>query len=88
MQFKYKMDKIVKSLYSSEIIYFKRCYYLHDIHDPVEKYYLHGFSDSLNSAYAAVIYIKGVTKYRNISVTFVPSKLRIVPLKKFITIPQ
>ena len=49
---------------------------------------LHGFSDALNSAYAAVGYIKAVTKYRNISVTFLSSKLRIVPLKKFITITR
>ena len=49
---------------------------------------LHGFSNALNSAYAAVGYIKAVTKYRNISVTFLSSKLRIVPLKKFITIPR
>ena len=74
-----KWNEIVKSLASSEIIYFKRCYYFHDIRDPVEKY-LHGFSDALNSAYAADVYIKAVTKYGNISVTFVTSKLRIVPL--------
>lgn len=49
---------------------------------------LHGFSDALNWAYAAVGYIKAVTKYRNISVTFLSSKLRIVPLKKFITITR
>ena len=67
----YKWNEIVKSLASSEIICFKRCYYLHDIRDPVEKYYLHGFSDASNSAYAAVVYIKAVTKYGNISVTFV-----------------
>ena len=62
-----KLDEIVKSLASSEIIYFKRCYYLHDIRDTVEKYYLHGFSDALNSAYAKVVYIKAVTKYGNIT---------------------
>ena len=48
MQVKYKMDdnieelvnkwdETVKSLASSEIIYFKRYYYLPDIHDTVEK---------------------------------------------------
>ena len=63
-------------------------YYLHDIRDPVEKCYLHGFSDASNSAYAAVVYIKAVTKYGNISVTFVTSKLRIVPMNKSITIPR
>ena len=30
-----KRDEIVKSLASSEIICFQRCYYLHDIRDPV-----------------------------------------------------
>ena len=73
-----KCNEIVKSLASSEIIYFKRCYYSHDIRDPVEKYYLHGFSDASNSAYAAVVYIKPVTKYGNISVTLMTSKSRIV----------
>ena len=83
-----KWNEIVKILVLSEIIYFKRCYYLHDIRDPVEKYYLQGFSDASNSAYAAVVYIKAVTKYGNISVTFVTSKSRIVPLNKSITIPR
>ena len=84
-----KWNEIVKSLASSEIIYFKPCYYLHDIRDPVEKYYLHGFSDASNSAYAAVVYIKPVTKYGNISVTLMTSKSRIVQfqLNKSITIP-
>ena len=83
-----KWNEIVKSLASSEIIYFKRCYYLHDICDPVEKYYLHGFSDASNSAYTPVVYIKAVTKYGNITVTIVASKSRIVPLNKFITIQR
>ena len=61
---------------------------MHDIRDPAEQYYLHGFSDASNSAYAAVVYIKAVTKYGNISVTFVTSKSRIVPLNKAITIPR
>ena len=61
---------------------------MHDIRDPVEKYYLHGFSDASNSAYAAAVYTKAVTKYGNISVTFVTSKSRIVPLNKSITIPR
>ena len=82
-----KWNVIVKSLASSEIIYFKRCDYLHDIPDSVEKYYLHGFSDASNSAFAAVVYIKAVAKYGNDSVTFVTSKSRIVPLNKSITIP-
>ena len=84
----YKWNEIVKSLASSEIICFKRCYYLHDIRDPVEKYYLHGFSDASNSASAAVVCIKAVTKYENISVTFVTSKSRIVPLNKSTNIPR
>ena len=83
-----KWNEIVKSLALSEIIYFKRCHYFHDIHDPVEKYYLHGFSDASNSDYAAVVYIEGVTKYGNISVKFVTSRSRIVPLNKSITIPR
>ena len=54
----------------------------------VEKYYLHGFSDALNLAYAAVAFIKAVTKYGDISVSFVTSNLRIVSLNKSITIPR
>ena len=83
-----KWNEIVKSLASSEIIYFKRCFYLFDIRDPVEKYYLHDFSDASNSAYAAVVYIRVVTKYGNISVTFVTSKSRIIPLNKSIATPR
>ena len=45
-----KWDETVKSLASSEIIYFKRYYYLPDIHDTVEK----------NIIYTAVVYIKSV----------------------------
>ena len=51
-----KWDEIIESLASLEIIYFKRCYYLHYICDPVEKYHLHGFSNASDSAYAAVVY--------------------------------
>ena len=56
-----KWDEIVKSLASLEIICFKRCYYLHDVRDPVEKY----FSDASNSAYVAVVYIKTVTVWKH-----------------------
>ena len=59
---------------------------MHDIRDLVEKYYRHGFYDVSNSAYAAVVYIEAVTKYGNISATFVTPKSRIVPLNKYITI--
>ena len=45
-------------------------------------------SDASNPAYAADVYIKAVRKYGNISVTFVASKLRIVPLNKSISIPR
>ena len=38
-----KCDEI-ESIASSEIIYFKRCNYLHDIRDPEGKYCVHGFS--------------------------------------------
>ena len=61
---------------------------MHDVRDPVEKYYPHGFPDASNSVYAAVVYIKAVTKYGNISVTFVTSQSRIVLLNKSITIPR
>ena len=55
-----KWGEIVESLGSSKIIYFKRCYYLYDIVDPMEKYHLRGFSNVSNSAYAVVVFIKTV----------------------------
>ena len=33
----------------------ERCYFMYHIHDPIENCYLHGFSDSSLSAYAACI---------------------------------
>ena len=52
-------------------VYYFTLYYLHDIRDPVEKYYLNGFSDTSNSAYTAFVYIKAVTKYESINAIFV-----------------
>ena len=39
-EFVNKWNEIVKSLASSEVIYFKRCYHLNHIRDPVEKFSL------------------------------------------------
>ena len=50
-----ELFKIVKSLASSDIIDLKRCYYLHNIRDPVENIIYMVFTDASNSAYAAVV---------------------------------
>ena len=52
------------------------------IHNPIENCYLHGFSDSSLSAYAACIYLKSLSRSGNIFVRFVTVKSRVVPLKK------
>lgn len=75
-----KWDEIVKSLASSDVIYFKRCYYSYNIRNPVEQYYLHNYFHASNSAYTAIVYIKTVTKHGNISATFVTSTSIIIPL--------
>ena len=67
-----KWNEIVKSLASSEIIYFKLCFYLHDIQFMLQLFILR----------------QAGTKYGNISATFVTSKSRIVPLNKSITTSQ
>ena len=37
---------IFTSLTSSETVSFNCCFYLDNINDPIDKYYLHGFSDA------------------------------------------
>ena len=66
----------------------KRCYYIYDFNDPVENFYLHGFSDSSLIAYGACVYLKTVAKSGNIYVSLLASKSGIVPAKKKFTIPK
>ena len=83
-----KWKEIVTSLTSSETVSFNRCFYPYDINDPIDKCYLHGFSDASISAFAAVAYFKSVSRCGNVAIKFVTSKSRIVPLNKTYTIPR
>ena len=83
-----KWKEIVTSLTSSEAVNFSRCFYPYDISDPIDKCYLHGFSDAPISAFAAVVYFKSVSRCGDVAVKFVTSKSRIVPLNKTYTIPR
>ena len=66
----------------------KRCYNIYDFNNPVEKLYLHGFSDSSLIAYGARVYLKTVTKSGNIYASLLASKSRIVPANKKFNIPK
>ena len=83
-----KWKEIVTSLTSSETVSFNRCFYPYDINDPIDKCYLHGFSDASISAFAAVAYFESVSRCGNVAIKFVTSKSRIVPLNKTYTIPR
>ena len=83
-----KWKEIVTSLTSSETVSFNRCFYPYDINDPIDKCYLHGFSDASISAFAAVAYFKSVSRCGNVAIKFVTSKSRVVPLNKTYTIPR
>ena len=83
-----KWKEIVTSLTSSETVSFNRCFYPYDINDPIDKCYLHGFSDTSISAFAAVAYFKSVSRCGNVAIKFVTSKSRVVPLNKTYTIPR
>ena len=83
-----KWKEIVASITSSETVSFNRCFYLNDINDPIDKCYLHGFSDTSISAFAAVVYFKSVSRCGNVAIKFVTLKSRIVPLNKTYTIPK
>ena len=83
-----KRKEIVTSLTSSETVSFNRCFYPYEISDPIDKCYLHGFSDASISTFAAVVYCKSVSRCGNVAIKFVTSKSRIVPLNKTYTIPR
>ena len=83
-----KWKEIVTSLTSSETVSFNRCFYPYDINDPIDKCYLHGFSDASISAFAAVVYFGSISRCGNVAIKFVTSKSRILPLNKSYTIPR
>ena len=53
----------------------------------MESIYSHGILDALELAYAAIIYLKYITKTGGTSVKFVTAKSQIVPARKKFTIP-
>ena len=82
------MKEIVTSLTSSETVSFNHCFYPYGINEPIDKCYLHGFSDAPISAFAAVVYFKSISRCGNVAIKFVTSKSRIVPLNKTYIIPR
>ena len=80
--------KICENLKRCEEIVIKRCYFVYDLCDPIKEIYLHRFSDALQSAYAACIYLLSVTQLGNVTVKFVTAKSRVIPIKKSLTIPR
>ena len=83
-----KWLQIVEVLKVYESIEIERCYYIAEVNDPVESVYLHGFSAASESAYAACVYVKHITKAGNVNIKLVISKSRVVPIKKKYTIPR
>ena len=69
-----KWLSIVDELRKFSDIELKRRYYVEAIYDPVDRVYLHGFSDASEMAYGACVYMKSVTRAKNISITLVTAK--------------
>ena len=84
---KKKWFNIIGDVEQNERVIIQRCYYLHDVSDPIAKNEIHGFSDASEVAYGCCVYIKYITQSGNIGVSLITSKSRIVPKKKF-TIPR
>ena len=78
--FRKKWDKLISSLLQMEPIRIQR-YYLHDcdINDVITVQ-LHGFSDASSKAYAAVVYLRIISKQNTVRANFVASKTRVAPL--------
>ena len=61
-----KWKEIVISLPSSQTVGFDHCFHPYDTSNPIDKYYLHGFSDTSVSAFATVVYFKSVLRCGNV----------------------
>ena len=83
-----KWNNIVENLREFTEIQVNRCYYINSVNDPVDKIYLHGFSDASELAYGACVFIKSVKRSGDVSINLVTSKSRVVPLKKSYSIPR
>ena len=81
-ELKSSCDKIVLYVQNVENVILNRCYVINEISDPVNTISLHGFSDALELAYGACIYIKSIRRSRNINVNLVTSKSRVILMKK------
>ena len=65
-----------------------RYYFINETSDPVNTISFHGFSDALELAYGACIYIKNIRRSGNINVNLVTSKSRTIPMKKKYSVPR
>ena len=83
-----KWLQVVKSLQNYADLVIKRCHHNHDVRDPVERIYLHGFSYASKIAFGACVYMKATAKSGNVSVSLVTAKSRVTPIRKKLTIPK
>ena len=79
---------IIDDVKQNERSTIQRCYYLHDVTDPIAKNEIHGFSDAFDVAYGCCVYIKYITQSGSIGISLITSKSRIVPNNKKFTIPR
>ena len=78
----------VKSLKKSAELVIPRRYFIDHVNDPIDKIFLHGFSDASGMAYGACVYIQAVSRSENVQVSFVTSKSRVKPARKDFSIPR
>jgi hypothetical protein len=76
-----KWKRLVHNLNSLKDIKVPRCYFTRKEEPPV-KHELHGFSDSSNKAFAAVVYLRTEHAKGDIEINLVASKTRVAPIKR------
>ena len=81
----FKYTKWLFDLMKVHSISIDRCYFL-NVRDQVTSLQIHGFGDSSETAYAAVVYLR-IETMQGISTQLVMSKTRVAPLKRS-TIPR
>ena len=64
-----KWFNIIDDVKQNERVNIQRCYYLHDVGDPIAKNEIHGFSDASEVVYRCCVYIKYITQSGNIGVS-------------------
>ena len=85
---KQKWFSIVKLLSTYADFKIKQRYFIEKADDPVESIYLHGYSDAVEKAFAACIYIQAITRSRNVQVSFVTAKSRVNTIRKKLSVPK